>query len=84
MADLRTALVSRPERFVTTLTEKVLIYALGRGVEYYDMPTVRSIVHDAARHDYRFSSVVLGVVSSVPFQMRGAAAAPERLAAARQ
>ena len=55
---------------MTTVTEKLLTYALGRGLEYYDAPTVRVIVHDARDRDYRFSSVVLGVVKSAPFQMR--------------
>ena len=53
-----------------TLTEKLLTYALGRGLEYYDMPAVRKIVRDAARNDYRASSLILGVVDSLPFQMR--------------
>ena len=55
--------------FVQTLTEKMLTYALGRGVDYKDMPAVRSIVRDAARSNYRFSSLVIGIVRSVPFQM---------------
>ena len=58
------------DRFVATLTEKLLTYALGRGLEYYDMPAVRKITRDAARNDYRASSIVLGVVNSLPFQMR--------------
>ena len=58
--------------FVRTLTEKLLTYALGRGVEYYDMPAVRTIVRDAASTDYRWSSLILGIVNSVPFQMRRA------------
>ena len=58
--------------FVSTLTEKLLTYALGRGVEYYDMPTVRAIVRDAASTDYRWSSLILGIVNSAPFQMRRA------------
>lgn len=69
---LRNALLSRPEAFVTTLTEKLLTYALGRGLEYYDMPAVRSIVHQAARHDYRMSTLILGIVQSTPFQMKRA------------
>jgi hypothetical protein len=68
--DLRNALLSRPNVFVGTMTEKLMTYALGRGVEYYDMPAIRTIVHDAAHNDYRFSSLVLGVVKSAPFQMR--------------
>jgi hypothetical protein len=55
---------------VSTLTEKLLIYALGRGLEYYDMPQVRRIIWGAAGDDYRWSSIVLGIVSSPPFQMR--------------
>jgi hypothetical protein len=70
VAGLRQALVSRPDQFVTTMTEKLLIYALGRGTEYYDLPTVRAIVRDAAANDYRFSSLILGVVKSLPFQQR--------------
>jgi hypothetical protein len=72
---LRRALLSRPENFVVTLTEKLLTYALGRALEPYDMPTVRSIVRDASRNNYRFSSIVLGVAKSVPFQMRSKPAA---------
>jgi hypothetical protein len=67
---LRKALLSRPENFVDTLTEKLLTYALGRALVYSDMPAIRGIVHDASRNDYRFSSIVLGIVKSVPFQMR--------------
>jgi hypothetical protein len=69
---LENALLARPELFVTTLTEKLMTFALGRGVEYYDAPAVRKIVKDGARDDYRFSSLVLGIVKSVPFQMRRA------------
>lgn len=67
---LRQALLKHPEGFVRTFTEKLLTYALGRGVEYYDMPAVRAIVRDAAREDCRFSSIVLGIVKSTPFQMK--------------
>jgi mono/diheme cytochrome c family protein len=73
--DLRKALLRRPEQFVQTMTEKLLTYALGRGVEYYDMPAVRQIVRDAAQEHYRFSSIVMGVVKSAPFQMRVSPAA---------
>jgi hypothetical protein len=66
---LRTALLSS-DRFVATLTEKMLTYALGRGLEYYDMPAVRVIVRDAARDDYRFTSLIRAIVESAPFQMR--------------
>ena len=67
---LRSVLVSRSDRFVATMTEKLLTYALGRGLEFYDMPAVREITGQAARNDYHFSSLVLGVVNSMPFQMR--------------
>jgi hypothetical protein len=69
-ADLRAALLSRSDAFVTTVTEKLFTYALGRPVQYFDMPTVRAVVHRAAQNDGRFSSLVLGVVSSDAFQMR--------------
>jgi hypothetical protein len=71
-ADLRQALMRRPEQFVQTMTEKLMTYALGRSVEYYDMPVVRQIVRETARDDYRFSSIVLAIVKSAPFQMRKA------------
>jgi hypothetical protein len=74
-AALRRELTARPEVFVGVFTEKMLTYALGRGIEYYDMPAVRKIVRDAAATNYRFSSVVLGIARSVPFQMKQAAAA---------
>jgi hypothetical protein len=70
MSGLRIALLRRPEMFVGTLTEKLLTYSLGRGLEYYDAPTVREIVRNAREQDYRFSSLVLGIISSDPFQMR--------------
>ena len=67
---LRHMLTSRPETFVGVMTEKLLTYALGRGVEYYDMPTVRKIVRDAGSQDYRFSSLIMGIVTSTPFEMK--------------
>jgi hypothetical protein len=67
---LRQVILRHPEQFARTLTENLMIYALGRGVEFYDMPIVRSILKDAARTNYRFSSIVLGIVKSGPFQMR--------------
>jgi hypothetical protein len=67
---LRDLLLSRHEEFVRTITEKLLTYAVGRGVEYYDMPAVRGIVRDAAPGDYRWSSIILGITKSQPFQMR--------------
>jgi hypothetical protein len=79
---LEDAVLARPELFVTALTENLMTFALGRGVEYYDAPAVRKIVRDAEKDDYRFSSLILGIVRSVPFQMRRAegstAAATER------
>ncbi len=72
--------MSRPAEFVQTMTEKFLIYALGRGLEPYDMPTVRKIVRDASRDNYRFSSIVMGIVKSAPFQMeRVPEAAPKQV-----
>ena len=70
VAGLRGALLDRPEVFVGTVTEKLLIYALGRGLEHTDAPAVRAIVREAADDEYRLSSLVLGVVQSAPFQMR--------------
>jgi len=67
---LRNALVGRSDIFVQTLTEKLMIYALGRGLQHYDMPVVRDVVRHAAKQDYRFSSLVMGIVTSPPFQMR--------------
>jgi uncharacterized protein DUF1592/uncharacterized protein DUF1588/uncharacterized protein DUF1585/uncharacterized protein DUF1587/uncharacterized protein DUF1595 len=69
-AALRKALLAHPGQFVETMTEKLLTYALGRGLESYDMPVVRSIARDAARHNYRFTSLVTGIVKSTPFAMR--------------
>ena len=68
--------MKRPDQFVQTLTEKLMTYALGRGVEYYDMPALRAIVKDAAMENNRFSSVVLAVAKSAQFQMRVKAADP--------
>jgi hypothetical protein len=67
---LRNAIARRPETFAGTMTEKMLIYALGRGLDYSDMPVVRQIVREMAANDYHFSSLVLGIVKSAPFQMR--------------
>ena len=72
VVELRKALLSRPEVFVTTVTGKLMTYALGRGLDYRDMPEVRRIVHDAAQSDYRFSSLIRGVAQSAPFQMNTA------------
>ena len=76
VAGLRKVLLSRSGQFLQTFTEKLLTYALGRGVDYYDMPAVRSILRDAAIHDHSFSSVVLGIVNSPPFQLRKAGGWP--------
>jgi mono/diheme cytochrome c family protein len=67
---LRNMLTARPETFVGVMTEKMLTYALGRGLEYYDMPTVRRIVGDAGSQNYRFSSLIMGIVKSTPFEMK--------------
>ena len=71
---LREALMRRPDVFVGTLTEKLLTYALGRGLDDQDMPAVRRIVREAAEHDDKFSSLILGIANSVPFQMRSRSA----------
>jgi hypothetical protein len=73
---LEQALMRRPELFVTALTENLLTFALGRGMEYYDAPAVRKIVRDAEKDGYRFSSIIRGIVRSAPFQMRRAETAP--------
>ncbi|MXY18311.1 MAG: DUF1592 domain-containing protein [Acidobacteria bacterium] len=73
VTDMIAALVRRPERFVTTVTEKLLTYALGRGVEHYDMPAVRRIVSEAAEDDFRFQTIVVNIVNSYPFRYRRAA-----------
>jgi hypothetical protein len=67
---LRNMLASHPDVFVGVMTEKLLTYALGRGVQYYDMPAVRKIVQTAGANDFRFSSLVVGTVESVPFEMK--------------
>ena len=69
-AELRKVLLSKPDQFVNTLTERLLTYALGRGLEYYDTPAVRKILRTAAPKEYRWSSLILGIVESEPFQMR--------------
>jgi len=63
-------LLRRPELFAGSLTEKLLTFALGRGIEYYDAPAVRQVLREAQPDRYRFSSIILGIVKSVPFQMR--------------
>ena len=69
-AALRQAILRHPDMFARNMTEMLLTYALGHGTEYYDMPYVRAIVKDAERTGYRFSSLVLGIVKSAPFQRR--------------
>src|SRR5256885_282072 len=64
----RQALVRCSPQFTRVITQKLMTYALGRGVEYYDMPLVRSIVRDSERNNYHFSSIVMGIVKSAPFQ----------------
>jgi hypothetical protein len=68
--ELRSILLSRRDQFVRTVSEKLLTYALGRGLEYYDAPAIRRIAQEVASSDYRWSSLVLGIVNSTPFQMR--------------
>jgi hypothetical protein len=69
-AQLRKLLLDHPEQLVHTVTEKLLTYALGRGVAYYDAPAIRKIVRESAPGDYRWSSLIVGIVKSMPFQMR--------------
>lgn len=70
VAGLETGLIQHPDLFISTLTEKLLIFALGRGIEPYDAPAVRQIVRQAEREDYHLSSLILGIVNSTPFTMR--------------
>ncbi len=72
IVEFREALLRKPENFVTTFTEKLMTYALGRIVDYRDMPTVRKIVRESSLNDYRLSSVILGITKSIAFQMRRA------------
>jgi hypothetical protein len=72
ISGLREMLVSNPDVFVGVMTEKMLTYALGRGITYKDMPVVRKVVHDARTENYRFSSLVAGIVKSTPFQFKEA------------
>ena len=67
---IRHIVIEQKEEFVRTVTEKLLTYALGRGLEWYDYPSVRAIVRGAAQNDYRWSSIIVGVVNSLPFEMR--------------
>ena len=72
ITDFRRALLSQPERFVNTITEKLLTYALGRGLTYRDAPYVRKIRGGAASSNYRMSSIIYGIIQSDPFLMRRA------------
>jgi mono/diheme cytochrome c family protein len=74
---LRAALLRYSDRFVETVTEKLMTYALGRGLEYYDMPAVRQIARAGAKDEYKFSSIVIGIVESPQFRMRAPEGAPE-------
>jgi hypothetical protein len=69
-SDLLNILAAQPEQFVRTMTKMLMTYALGRGTDYYDMPVVRGIVRDASKQNYRFSALVMGIVTSPPFQMK--------------
>jgi hypothetical protein len=69
-AGLRNVLLKHPEDFAGVVADRMLTYALGRGLEYYDMPVIRKIVREAARDDYRWSSFIVATVKSMPFQMR--------------
>jgi len=79
---LRKALLKKPEMFARVMTEKLMTYALGRGVEYFDEPTIRSIARDGSKQNYRFSSLVLGIVRSPAFQMKAAGPAATQTAMA--
>jgi hypothetical protein len=83
MAGLKASLLRHPEEFVSTITEKLMMYGVGRNVQYYDRPAIRAIIKQAARNNYTFASLVLGVVESAPFQMRETPAAGEAKTARR-
>lgn len=82
VAGLRQAMLNRRQQFVGAFTEKLLAWALGRGIEYYDLPAVRKIMREAAPSDYRWSAIIEGIVKSVPFQMSSVRAPESRLAGA--
>jgi hypothetical protein len=75
---LENALLAHPELFVGALTENLMTFALGRGIDYFDAPAVRKIVRDSKKDEYRFSSLILGIVQSAPFQMRRAEMSEDR------
>ncbi len=81
--DLRNALLKNPDQFVQTLTTKLMIYATGRPMEWHDMPTIRGIVRDAAKDDYRFATLVTAIVKSAPFRMKQIPVDAKRLRPAR-
>jgi hypothetical protein len=83
VVSLRQALIRRPDVFVQTFTEKLLVYALGRGLTAEDMPVVRKIVRDGGRQQYRFTALLEGIVTSAPFQMRLKTAASQQTVASR-
>jgi len=80
-AGLKAVLLTRQDQFARTVTDRLLAYGVGRGLQHYDRPVVRSIVHGASSSGYRWSSLILGVVKSAPFQMRTTASADDRGAA---
>jgi hypothetical protein len=79
-AEFVRGLVSQRDEFVRTFADKLLTYALGRGAAYYDQPAIRKIVREAAPSEYRWSSLILGVIKSAPFQMRMVGTAPATVA----
>jgi Protein of unknown function (DUF1588)/Protein of unknown function (DUF1585)/Protein of unknown function (DUF1592) len=83
VVELRAALLREPGTFVRTMTEKLMTYAVGRGLTATDMPAIRTVVRDSAKDQYRFSSVILGIVRSVPFQMRTKSPAKEEVTVGR-
>jgi hypothetical protein len=83
VVDLRGQLVDRPAAFVGSVTERLMMYALNRELEYFDMPQVRAIVRGAAKDNYKLSSLVLGIVNSEAFRKQGAAAAPKQVASSK-
>ena len=80
LSGLRALLLEQPDQFPRTVTEKLLAYALGRRLDYYDRPAVRKIVRDAAASDYRWSSLIVGIVKSPTFLMRTSRAAIQGIA----
>jgi hypothetical protein len=78
---LQKAITAKPEQFVRTITQVLMVYGLGRGTEAYDMPVVRSIAREAGKKDNKFSTIVLGIVNSQPFQMKMARQVSQTVAA---